>query len=673
MARAIIPTVFAAVLAGCAAPAHEMAGPPPIPPRRGALAIDVVYPRDSALISARDSNFIFGSVGNGDARLTINGRAIPVEPNGAFLAWIPVPAAAGDTLTSYELVASLGGREVRKSHSVRLPRVPGTLPADSLVVEPSSVTPQGAWWVAPGELVPVSVRASPGARVRLLLPDGGAVELAEQTAEPGGSAANWIFGRVPTAGLSTAAGLYRGEWVAGQALGRGVLSPRLPPVSADLSGVAAHCAPPQISGVAAAEQRDTAAVVAEDSVSSDSMPAVPAECAVLEVVLVDDTVWTPLPLDLWVMDGRGDRVELREEPSSSGRDGFVTGRASPGATTLWLWSDGVQARPTGRRDGEVRLALDGRTEAWVALDELVRLPESREPERTRVGTVRLEGRPDRVVVRIDVSDPVPYFVSESDGRLSLILYGAYSDTDWLRYGPADDFVRSASWEQAGSDRYVLHLELAGRLWGYRARYGQGGLTLEIRKPPPLDIRRPLEGLKVAVDPGHPPGGSTGPTRLREGDANLAVAFRLKRLLEEEGAQVILMRADRGSVRLYDRTQLAELLDAHVLVSIHNNALPDGVNPFQSHGTSVYYFHPQSLDLAQALQRSLLRAMGLVDLGIGRASLALARPTWMPAVLTEGAFMMIPAQEAGLKGPAFQEAYARGVLEGLRAFVLGRID
>jgi N-acetylmuramoyl-L-alanine amidase len=140
------------------------------------------------------------------------------------------------------------------------------------------------------------------------------------------------------------------------------------------------------------------------------------------------------------------------------------------------------------------------------------------------------------------------------------------------------------------------------------------------------------------------------------------------MLEDEGATVILTRADRSAVRLYDRTERAELLDAEIFVSIHNNALPDGVNPFESHGTSVYYFHRQSLDLARALQNRLLESLGLADLGIGRASLAVARATWMPAALTEGAFMMIPDQEAGLRNPAFQDAYARGVLEGLRDFL-----
>jgi N-acetylmuramoyl-L-alanine amidase len=356
-----------------------------------------------------------------------------------------------------------------------------------------------------------------------------------------------------------------------------------------------------------------------------------------------------------------------------GSDGFVVGRAEPGATTLWMWSDGVRARVTGRRNGSVRVRLDALTEAWVDLDEVVPRPDPASAVPAEVGTVRLEGGDDRVQVRVAVSEPVPYHVRVDGGRLSLILYGAYSNTDWLRYGPSDDFVREARWAQVTDDRYVLHLDLASRPWGYRVRYQGGGISLEIRKPPAIEAGRPLAGLRIALDPGHPPAGATGPTRLYEADANLAIAYRLKRLLEEEEARVFLTRADRSPVRLYDRTRVAELLDAHLLISIHNNALPDGVNPFENHGTSVYYFHPQARDLAGALQSGLLRSMGLRDLGIGRASLALARSTWVPAALTEGAFMMIPAQEAGLRDPAFQEAYARGVLAGARAFVLGRTE
>ena len=40
---------------------------------------------------------------------------------------------------------------------------------------------------------------------------------------------------------------------------------------------------------------------------------------------------------------------------------------------------------------------------------------------------------------------------------------------------------------------------------------------------------------------------------------------------------------------------------------------------------------------------------------------------MPSVLCEGAFLMIPEQEAALRTPEFQDAYARGVAEGLEEY------
>jgi N-acetylmuramoyl-L-alanine amidase len=43
---------------------------------------------------------------------------------------------------------------------------------------------------------------------------------------------------------------------------------------------------------------------------------------------------------------------------------------------------------------------------------------------------------------------------------------------------------------------------------------------------------------------------------------------------------------------------------------------------------------------------------------------------MPSVLAEGAFIMIPEQEAAMRTPAYQEAYARGVVEGLERYFLG---
>lgn len=678
------------VTTGCGSRTAELAGPPPIPTRAGPLAIDVVYPSDSALVEVQDSNFIFGSVGNGRARLTIDGQDVPVQPNGAFLAWLPVPGSTGDSLAHYVLVASLGDDVVRAVHTIRTPTPSMPLPRDTATIDLTSVTPQGAWWVRDGEEIPIRVRASSGASVRLHLPTGDTLVLSEGRAGTAGSA-RWIFGQIPASLNRLPSGVFEGRLVARSPLGRGQLNPSLGPVPATMSAVESYCAMPadesmtadsglavsQTDSIGAAEPevvKRGATEAAVDTATPDMGLEFPEGCAVIEVATARDTSRMPLPLDLWVMPQQGGPVvELREEPSDLGGDGFVVGRAAPGATTLWMWAPGLQARVTGRRNESLRVALDDRTEAWVPLGETFWLRRASPAPRARVGTVRLERRADRVLARIAVNQPRPYQVEVDGRRLTLILYGAYANTDWLRYGADDPFLRSVRWEQRTSDRYLLHLEFADAPWGYRVEYQRGALVLEVRRPPAIDVGRPLSGRRIAVDPGHPPAGSIGPTRLYEGDANLAIAYRLERLLEEQGATVIMTRTDRSPVRLYDRTQLAESLNAEILVSIHNNALPDGVNPFENHGTSVYYFHPGSLDLARALQRGLLETLGLRDLGIGRASLALARPTWMPAVLTEGAFMMVPEQEAGLRDPVFQEAYARGVLAGIREFLMERAE
>jgi len=140
------------------------------------------------------------------------------------------------------------------------------------------------------------------------------------------------------------------------------------------------------------------------------------------------------------------------------------------------------------------------------------------------------------------------------------------------------------------------------------------------------------------------------------------------MLKAEGARVVMTRAADTALDFWARIAAAETGGAELLVSIHNNALPDGVNPFTNNGTSVFYNQPRSLPLALQLQRSLVRRLGLRDLGVGRADLALVRGTWMPSALCEGMFMIMPDQEAQLRSARGQQLYARGVLEGLRNFL-----
>ncbi len=620
-----------AAFPGCRGPGREAADPPPPPPGTGPVRVDVVYPSESSFVEVRDSNFIFGSVGNGRARLTISGYPVPVAPSGAFFAWLPVPASPGDAVASYALVAALGAETVRVTRTVWLPKAWRSPPTGRAAIDSASLFPAGVWWAREGERIPVRVKATRGARVRMVLPDGGWVPLTELRATRmiAGWAAQGSARGSPT--VSAGTGSYEGSFAARTPLGRGVRSSH-PPV-----------APPASSGS-------------------------PTRQAYVEVVTARDRVQVPLPLDVFILEQPGPAVELRDPRRLGGHAGGIVGRAVPKGAVAWLWANGVRARVTGRQNAALRIALDGRTEAWVEVDDVVWLPDATLQLPAQVGSVSLDGLPDRLEVRVAVGESVPYAVQMDERRFSLILYGVQSATYWVRYGRVDGFLRSARWEQVTMDRYALHLTLADEPWGYRIRYQRGALLLEVRKPPLVDARQPLAGRTVVLDPGHPPGGVTGPTRLSESDVNLAVAFRVKRLLEREGATVVLTRTTRAPVERADRVLRVELAEGDVLVSIHNNAPGVGANPFEARGTTVYYFHPVAMDLARVLQQSLLKALGQRDLGIFQTSLALPRVSWLPSVVVEGTFMVFPDQEAALRDPDFLAAYAQGVTDGIRAFL-----
>jgi len=190
----------------------------------------------------------------------------------------------------------------------------------------------------------------------------------------------------------------------------------------------------------------------------------------------------------------------------------------------------------------------------------------------------------------------------------------------------------------------------------------------VRRPPRIaDAVSPLRGLTITVDPGHPPAGATGPTGLYEGDAVLQVGLKVRDLLTQRGVSVVMTRITPEPVDLGLRAIISRRANANAFVSIHLNAFPDGVNPFVNNGSLTLYFWPHSIPLGVATQAALLAELGLRDNGTKFQNLAVARGTWMPSILTEGAFVIMPDQEAALRTPTYQEAYAAAIVRGLEAY------
>lgn len=475
---------------------------PPVPEIRGPLGIHIVYPTPNQQIASRDSNFIFGTVGSGDAGLKINGALVPVWPNGSFMGWVANPPASAP---AYELVATNGRDTAKLDYPVRLS--------------------------------PPPVRDS--------------------------------------------------------------------------------------------TKRDTVVPVTQYALVGDP------------TVTVDDT----------------DRVAI--------------GRPAPGTGQEYKWFlfYGTPVKVTGTKNEFARIELDGAAPIWIQKSDLQTQPAGFAlPTRSLTAAAHVDVSPDWVDLVVPMNVPPPYLAEESDRSISVLLYGTSTDSKPASLPLTGDKYVTGVGVAYEPNRIRYTIDLSRAPYGFLAMWQNGSFIFRVRKPPVIaDAASPLKGLTITVDPGHPPGGTTGPSVLHESEAVLAVGLKLRDLLVQRGVNVIMTRTTMDPVELGIRPIISRRANANAFVSIHLDAEPDGVNPFTHPSTASYYFWPHSVPLAQDAIAQIGPKLGTPVLGAKFGNFAVIRGTWMPSILNEGGLLIMPDVEAAFRNPQYQEAYARGILAGLESY------
>lgn len=353
--------------------------------------------------------------------------------------------------------------------------------------------------------------------------------------------------------------------------------------------------------------------------------------------------------------------------------GFIAVKTGPANGFLSFPLPGTRLMVTGRENSSLRVRLSETMSGWVEAKD-VELS-SGTPPRAVTGTIGI-ARTDRgAAVKIGVSEKVAFDVEPSAGldALTVRLYNATGHTNWA-VNEASDFVQEVRWRQEATDvvAVTILLKPSEVLWGWWPSFDGGSLRLELRRTPRISEYKPFSGITVMLDPGHMPSatGATGPLGTREMDANYAIAQAAKGRLERAGATVLMTRADPlHEVSLVDRPKQAVERGADLFVSVHNNALPDGENPYaKPRGFSVFYYHPQSLELGRAVHEAYRGRIKLPDEGLRWGNLLVARQSAMPAILVENAYMIFPEQEALLNDAAFRDELARSLVDGLERFL-----
>ncbi len=354
--------------------------------------------------------------------------------------------------------------------------------------------------------------------------------------------------------------------------------------------------------------------------------------------------------------------------------GYASVKTGPANGFLMFPLPGTRLPVTGRDGGLLRVRLSDALSGWIAAKD-VDVSTTAAAPRAVTGTIDVAKTALGAVVRIGLSEKAAFDVEPSAGldALTVRLYNATGHTNWV-INDAPDFVSEVRWRQEATDvvAVTILLKPAGTLWGWWPTYDGGSLRLELRRAPRISEKNPFSGVTIMLDPGHMPSatGATGPLGTREMDANYAIALAAKARLERAGAAVLMTRDDPlHEVSLVERPRQAVERGADLFVSLHNNALPDGEDPFaKPRGFTVFYYHPQSLALGRAVQDAYRRRIKLADEGLRWGDLLVARQSAMPAILVENAYMIFPDQEALLNEAPFRDKLAQALVEGLEQFL-----
>jgi N-acetylmuramoyl-L-alanine amidase len=596
----------------------------------GPLNLNVVYPKPDQNIAAVDSTFIFGSVEPGSI-LSINDNPIDVHRGGGWLAFLPMHPGIFD----FFLRAVKDSITDTLTLTVYLPELPD-YSYDSLYLSPGSFKPSSPLWVMAGDRVDVSFSGTPYCNAFCLIENtGDTIPMKEALPQ------NYYWGRSV---FDDAGELLPG--VPDSLLIRGIYegSFDVPDIDDDSLRLIYHIYPPSLNQMIEMLRNDRD--FRFKALSFRNMATfVPVKVDTSRAIRV-------LPQNIHTV------VELT--------DSITVIRSGPRKGYIYIHQPaGIRAELAGKDGKWLKLKLSEYQYGWIPDTAAVILPPGTIPPHSYISSIRSRSLDDRVSIEVSTSAKHPFRIVENidEKSITLFIYGADSDTDWIRYDSRDSLIDHIVWFQSEPGVYGLKIYLTSdRIWGYDGYYVGNKLHFDIRKFP--SHTSDLYDIRFVIDPGHSlDDGAVGPTGLTEKEANLLIAKQLRKDLRREGAEVILTRSGDTSLPLYDRPKIAVREKADIFISIHNNALPDGTNPFVNNGVSTYYYHPHSAALARAVQHSMARSLGLNDIGWYYGNFAVNRPTQYPAILVECAFMMIPEQEAMLKTKRFHKKVPQESIKG----------
>lgn len=185
-----------------------------------------------------------------------------------------------------------------------------------------------------------------------------------------------------------------------------------------------------------------------------------------------------------------------------------------------------------------------------------------------------------------------------------------------------------------------------------------------------DNSKILKNKTIVIDPGH--GGSNpGATKygMRESDNNLSVGIKLKKVLEDHGAKVVMTRETDKTVaaeglelkqELQARVDLVDTNNADIFISLHTNANENA----NIHGAMTFYHNDISKKLADDIQKSLIKFTEATDKGTEKENFYVLRNNKVPAILVEMGFITNKIEADKLNSDVYRDELVDGIYDGI---------
>lgn len=183
---------------------------------------------------------------------------------------------------------------------------------------------------------------------------------------------------------------------------------------------------------------------------------------------------------------------------------------------------------------------------------------------------------------------------------------------------------------------------------------------------------PVSKKVVVIDAGHGgfDPGKIGMGDIYEKDINLAIALKLQKYLEQNGATVIMTRTEEGAlsgIKKEDMNRRKEIINSgkgDILISIHQNSYPEE----SVRGAQVFYYNDESesSDLADYIQNEFKNISEYENKRSAKANsdYYILRETNLPSVIIECGFLTNMEELNLLNSDDYQEKVAWSIYKGI---------